>query len=339
MVRPGNTVETEITHSTVRDAILQIMQGDHRTGSVDARRAADVAARITGSVQKMGFRGASSALLSGNAAFHTLVTQHLGSPAAAAYDPVFRQQLQQAIEKANITGSDYIAGVKAGIQIGLAQYAKLNDGSVSDASGSGEGRRSASQPYNAELLTNYTASNLSPGLRGLVDTNRGFTAGHVAEAANFAQRIGLEPGPYTGYFTGSSQSIRTAIERHVKSGDKITDDHLKDPHDVKAVLGAIKAGKMKKEDAPPAMQKIIKDMESKGIKLDSADHKAVEKYLQDNPKILEQVKKANDKDIAAEAGKGQSELDAKTAALAAKAEKRPTKPAVPSAGPAVAAKL
>ena len=285
--------EEHITPSVVQDAIVQIMQGDAgRARNVDVNMARVVAGNILTSVQRMGFRGASSGVLSGNAAFHTLVTQHLGSTSATAYDPVFRQQLIQAIEKANITGADYIAGVKAGLQIGL-KYAEMVDGrGHSDANSSS---RSLSS-YKGDLPTNYTPSNLSSTLQGLVDTSRGITPRQVADAANFAQRIGIEPGPYAGYFTGASQTMQTAIERHIKAGDKITDDHIKNPNDVKAVLGAIKAGKMKKEDAPPAMQQIIKDMEAKGIKPDSADPKVIEQYFKDNPKALEAVKKEVKKD-------------------------------------------
>ena len=328
MARPGDIFESEITHSTVRDAILQIMQGDlARAGIVDPNKATEVAANITRSVQKMGFRGASSAMLSGNSAFHTLVTQHLGSPAAAAYDPQFRQQLLQAIDRANITGSDYIAGVKARIQIGLAQYAALSgEGRASDAGLSGEGRKSG-LGYKTDLPITYSPDNLSTPLRSLVDSSRGISAGHVAEAANFAQRIGVEPGPYTGYFTGSSQSMRTAIERHIKHGENITNDHIKNAADIKTILGAVKSGAVKREKLTPELQNIIKEMEAKGLKLDKVDPKAIDKYLQDNPKVLEQLKKANDKDTAAKAGQTTAQIVAEDKAADAKLKAAAPKPA------------
>jgi hypothetical protein len=196
MARQANIFDSEITHSVVRDAIIQIMQSDGgRMRGPDFAMASDVAARITGSVQKMGLRGASSAILSGNAAFHTLVTQHLGSNAAEAYDPASRQRLLQTIHNANVTGADHAAAVKALTQGGI-QYAALNDGKASDA-GAGEGRRSGQPGYRSELPMSYTSDNLPASMRGLVDSSRGISTGHVAEAANFAQRIGLEPGPYT----------------------------------------------------------------------------------------------------------------------------------------------
>jgi hypothetical protein len=89
------------------------------------------------------------------------------------------------------------------------------------------------------------------------------------------------------------------------------------------------------------MQKIIKDMESKGIKLDSADHKAIENYFQQNPKALETFKKANEADVAAQAGKTQGQLDDQFKAQIDKAKKRDAKKsaAAAPAAPTVAAKL
>jgi len=70
---------------------------------------------------------------------------------------------------------------------------------------------------------------------------------------------------------------------------------------VKAVIGAIKAGKMKKEDAPPSMQKLMEEMEKKGIDPMKGDVKALDNYFKENPKALEQIKKGNAKAITTQA--------------------------------------
>jgi hypothetical protein len=118
-------------------------------------------------------------MLSGNAAFHTLVTQHLGSSTSETYDAGSRQRLLQAISNANVTASDHAAAVKALAQGGI-QYAALHDGKASDA-GAGEGRRSGLPGYRSELPMSYTSDNLPASMRGLVDSSRGISAGHVVK--------------------------------------------------------------------------------------------------------------------------------------------------------------
>jgi len=213
MARPG-AFEKQIPPSVVQDAIVQIMQGDlGRARNVDVTMARAVAGNITTSVQKMGFRGASSGMLSGNSAFHTLVSQHLGSPAAALYDPAFRQQLQQAIDKANLHGPDYLAGVRDGIRLGL--HAARNDGRISDAA-EADGRRAGSSaryvqgelpaapvPGNSDIR-GITAANYytSPVTRALVGMgmndntfthlrDQGFARTHIERAANDADALGF----------------------------------------------------------------------------------------------------------------------------------------------------
>jgi len=108
-----------IAPSVVQDAIVQIMQSAGRGLPVDTDMARTLAVRLAPTVQNMGLHGLTSTALSSQAAFHALLSQHLGSPSAATYDPAFRRQLLQAIERANIHGPDYLGGVFDGIRLAL----------------------------------------------------------------------------------------------------------------------------------------------------------------------------------------------------------------------------
>src|SRR5262245_30425703 len=100
-----------IAPSVVQDAIIQIMQGAHPAVAVDTAMAGTLALRLTPAAEAMGLHSVTSSTLASQAAFHALVSQHLGSASPAAYDPAFRRQLLQAIERSNIHGPDYLGGV------------------------------------------------------------------------------------------------------------------------------------------------------------------------------------------------------------------------------------
>lgn len=148
----------------------------------------------------------------------------------------------------------------------------------------------------------YSASNLSSEMRSHVDYARGIDAAHVAGVGNYLHGLGINAPQFTPYFVGSSDTVRSAIQQHVRNGAKLTDEHIANSKDVNAIIGAIKAGKIKRENAPPSVQQIMKDMESKGIDPATADPKVLDQYFKDNPKALDAVKKEVQTDKAAASG-------------------------------------
>jgi hypothetical protein len=54
---------------------------------------------------------------------------------------------------------------------------------------------------------------------------------------------------------------------------------VKNPRDVSAVIGAIRAGKMKPENAPPYVRQVMEDMKKKGIDPNTANQKDIQKIF------------------------------------------------------------
>lgn len=252
---------SQITASAVQDAIAQIMQSaPHAAGPIDLAMARDMALRITSTVQKMGFTG--PATLSGNAAFHTLLSQHLGSPAAATYNAATRQLLQQAIDKANLHGPDYLAGVRAGIQLGLQASRQERQASATPAPG--DDRKAASSARftqgdmpgtglqgNPDLrgisMANY---NSSPITRAIVDAGvnygtfnylrqQGFNQGNIVNAAKDAKALGFSPND------------KPAVRDHA-----IIDKHDPKKKQTLDALGKMKKGLIDSKDFKDAAQAV-----------------------------------------------------------------------------------
>jgi hypothetical protein len=195
------------------------------------------------------------------------------------------QRDAQVLNRANVTDANFASAAnRLETALGLGA-ARLIAGQA--------GERRSSADFNVAFNGGpYNANNLSDAMKSYVGYNS-FTARDVIGAANYAYSLGINAHIYAGYFVGASDTVRSAIQDHIKNGTKLTNDHITNPNDATAILGAIKAGKIKKEDAPPAIQKIIQDMDSKGIKANEADPKAIHQYFKDNPKALEEAKKAN----------------------------------------------
>ena len=198
----------------------------------------------------------------------------------------------------------------------------------------GEGRASAASSIERTLGLSsgyHTAHNLSAELRAHVDGPRA-SAAQVASAANYASSIGLDPGRYAGHFVGTSQVAQKALEAHIRSGAAVTDQHITNPNDARAVIAAIQAGKMKPEAAPPSVQKIMDDMKAKGIDPASASAKDIGAYFQQNPKALEAAK-AQDKADQKAAATLTPQGAAQAVEAAAPATRRPSAPAATSGSP------
>jgi hypothetical protein len=136
----------------------------------------------------------------------------------------------------------------------------------------------------------------------------------VDGAIGYARELGMNPA-LAGFFVGTSHEMRDALRSAVRNGTSITDDQVKNPNDVAAVIGVIRAGKMKPDDprVPPSVRQIIEDMRKEGIDPATADPTRIQKYLKDNPTALDEAKKSATKDIAnratLSAGQRQSQSD------------------------------
>jgi hypothetical protein len=110
-------------------------------------------------------------------------------------------------------------------------------------------------------------------------------------ALNFARELGVDPS-YAGFFNGASSTMRNAVTDFMRNGAPITDDHVRNMNDVSAVIGLVRAGKIKPDDPrlPPSVQQIIKDMKAKGIDPATADQQTIRKYLKDHPDALQAAK-------------------------------------------------
>lgn len=305
---PGDEAQGDarVSITAVNEAVAEVMRGDDPHRLVDQSLAATIGGAIRPSVERMIARkvGSGSELL-GLSAFRTAVSQYLNSPTSSQLDAETRRVMLHRLETANRTGSEFAALIGSGVR--LAALGALS-GETAREVARAEGRRSSAEFAQAFNGGPYAANTLSNDMRGYVDPAHGITAAHVAGVGNYLHGLGISAQQYTGYFVGSSDAIRNAIRDHIAKGAKITDEQVKNPSDVKAIIGAIKAGRMKPEDAPPSVQQIIKDMEKKGV--NSNDPKAVEKFFEQNPRALQDVKRANEASATKAVGHTDAEIKA-----------------------------
>lgn len=195
------------------------------------------------------------------------------------------QRDAQVLNRANITDATYAA------TLGRLENA-LGLGAARLIAGQNGERRSSADYTHAFNGGPYNANNLSDAMRAYVGYSN-FTASDVARAANFVRGLGINADLYSGYFLGTSDVFRQAIQDHIKNGTKLTNDHIANPNDVAGYIATINSGVVKKENAPSAIRKIIDDMKAKGIETDKVDAKVIHQYFKDKPKALEDAKKAN----------------------------------------------
>jgi hypothetical protein len=319
---PGN--ELRVTVTAVTEAVIDVMKSANSGGIVDRSLAFNIAGAIRPALEKalIGKVGSGAELI-GLSAFRNILNQHLGSPASAYIDAELRKAMQHTLENANRSGSEF--SVLLG-QLGSKDtlLARLSAATQRDVARS-EGRRSSADFTHAFNGGVYSAANLSAEMRSYVDPAHGITGAHVAGVGNYLSGLGINAQQYTGYFVGSSEAIRNAIEDHVKNGTKLTDEQIKNSGDVKAVIGAVKAGKVKKEDAPESVQRVMEDMKSNGLDPANSDVKAIQQYLKDNPHALEAAKRQGQRDNSAAASGGPGAAESKPGGVA----KPSAKPAAP----------
>jgi hypothetical protein len=268
----------------IQSAIEAIMARHSGGKSYDASLAAQLAGNLHGAVNDP--KNALGAL-AGNPAFERMVTELAPKLNETINDPAARMASARVeLARSNATGSPLSEAAR--VALGLQ---RVGD-SRGDASGHG-GERTSSQNYSRELSAASAYKELA---------NEGYSAAQVTSAMNFAKSIGINDNNYANYFAGSSKTTRDAIAAHIKDGKEITDDQVQKSEDVAAIVGAVKAGKMKPEEAPPSVRKVMEDMKKDGVDPATTDAKSVRKYLKEHPKALEQAKKDNGAAVRADAG-------------------------------------
>lgn len=303
-----------LSPAAITEAIIAVMRGPDGAATPDPIRAASIAALMADPLARL-FGSRPPGELAANPAFRRLLSEHL--PTAQGDQAQQHAALLRMIQGANITSADYSAALTTASRIAASgeTLARLAHAIIQS-----EGRGGASSLQRSLGLSSgyYTAHNLPPELRFHIDGPRA-TPAQVAQAANYAVSLGLDPSRYAGHFVGTSEVVRTALRDHIRSGAALTDQHVTSTADARAVIAAVQAGKIEAQNVPPSVQKIMEDMRAKGLDPATADAKAIEGYFQQNPQALQTAKAANASDIAATADQSPAQLAQKAAAAEQKA--------------------
>jgi len=137
----------------------------------------------------------------------------------------------------------------------------------------------------------YAADRLPSEMRRWVGD--GCDAHHVARVGNYLHDLGINAHQYTGFFVGSSETVRQAIRDHIRNGQALTDEHVTNANDARAIMGAIRAGRIKLEDAPPSVRRLMERMEREGIDPSRADPSQIQQFFERNPNALNEARQAN----------------------------------------------
>ena len=168
----------------------------------------------------------------------------------------------------------------------------------------------------AVLGSGYSAGNLPMEMRRHLGR---YDAAHVAAVGNYLTGLGMhqhEVHQYAGFFVGSSETVRHAIHPRVHHGQALTDEHVTNANDAGAIMGAIRAGRIRPEDAPPSVRRLMEDMRARGVDPATADPQAIQNYLEENPQALEAARRANTADITMQTGVATQEVQAERRRLA-----------------------
>ena len=152
-------------------------------------------------------------------------------------------------------------------------------GRMAASMATGSGGRASSATYTEALSGGSTTKTL---------LGEGYSMVDVQYAMHFAHEINVNER-YAEFFAGASRDSMSAVRDYIKDGKAITDDKIHDMKDVKLVMGAIRAGKIKPDDPklPPSIKKIIADMKKDGVDPATADVKDIKKYLKEHPETIQ----------------------------------------------------
>jgi hypothetical protein len=218
----------------------------------------------------------------------SVLANHIGMARGLFEASAIKRELD-IMRNSNRTSAEF-ANARARLQMlvagagGWSRVARAVEGGASE-------RSATSNDYST--MGRYTADRLPVELRRYVGHD-GCDAHHVAGVGNYLVGLGMqrhEVHQYAGYFVGSSQTVRTAIRNHIRSGQRLMDEHVTNAHDARAIIGAIRAGRIRREDAPPSVQRLMEQMQQQGIDPATADARAIQGYFEQNPQALETARR------------------------------------------------
>lgn len=263
-----------VTVSAVTEAVIDTMRAANPGGIIDHALAARIGGEIRPALDKvLKTKVGSGAELASLSEFRTILSQHLGNPNSTYVEAETRKAIQRTLETANRTGSQFSSAAWQ------ARLALAAPGETARDDTAAEGRRGG------ERIAAAIAREVPLTVTG---------------AIGFAKELGINPAQ-AAFFVGASAEMRDALRGAIRDGTAITEDKVKSMRDVSAVLGAVRAGKLKPDDPriPPSVRGVMEDMKKNGIDPATADPKKIQRYLKDNPAALDTARRAAARDAAA----------------------------------------
>jgi hypothetical protein len=254
-----------------------------------------------GELARVVFSGVQEASRGNPAAWRSVVlsvlANHIGMAQGLGLQGSDLQRQLQIMRASNRTSADFVHALRAvqTLVAGMGGWSR-----VARAVEGGSERSLNSNSYTA--LGGYAADRLPVEMRRYVDR---YGAHHVAAVGNYLSGLGMhqhEVHQYAGFFVGSSETVRHAIHARVHQGQALTDEHVTSAADARAIMGAIRAGRIKPEDAPPSVRRLMERMEREGVDPTTADPSRIQQFFDQNPNALEEAKRANAAALTALAG-------------------------------------
>jgi hypothetical protein len=215
----------------------------------------------------------------------SVLANHIGMAQGLGLQGSELQRQLRIMRASNRTSADFVHALRA------VQTLVAGMGGWSRVSRAVEGGERSPNSHSYTALGGYSADRLPMEMRRYVDR---YGAHHVAAVGNYLSGLGMhqhEVHQYAGFFVGSSETVRHAIRDHVRGGAALTDEHVTSAADARAIMGAIRAGRIRPEDAPPSVRRLMERMEREGVDPANADPQAIQRFFDQNPNALEEAKR------------------------------------------------
>jgi hypothetical protein len=242
-----------------------------------------------GELARVVFSGVQEASRGNPAAWRSVVlsvlANHIGMAQGLGLQGSELQRQLQIMRASNRTSADFVHALRAvqTLVAGMGGWSRVA------RAVEGGGRSPNSNSYTA--LGGFSADRLPMEMRRYVDR---YGAHHVAAVGNYLSGLGMhqhEVHQYAGFFVGSSETVRHAIHARVHHGQALTDEHVTSAADARAIMGAIRAGRIRPEDAPPSVRRLMERMEREGVDPTTADPSRIQQFFDHNPNALEEAKR------------------------------------------------
>ena len=218
----------------------------------------------------------------------SVLANHIGLARGLGLQGSELQRQLEIMRASNRTSAEFVQA-RARVQALVAGMGGWRGVAAAAERGGGSGDQLSSLARAFEMNGGpYMADRLPTQMSRWVSTT--YDAHHVAGVGNYLHNLGINAHQYTGFFVGSSDTVRHAIRDHVRNRTALTDEHVTNAADARAIIGAIQAGRIRLEDAPPSVRHLIEDMRSRGIDPSTADPGAIQRYFDQNPQALERAR-------------------------------------------------